>query len=57
MNIKNAHAKTCSWLIRKPEYLDWLNPSKLSQHHGFLWIKGKPGAGKSTVMKFALAYA
>jgi hypothetical protein len=23
------------------------------QHHGFLWISGKPGAGKSTIMKFA----
>lgn len=24
------------------------------EHHGFLWIKGKPGAGKSTIMKQAL---
>jgi hypothetical protein len=22
-------------------------------HHGFLWVSGKPGAGKSTIMKFA----
>ncbi|KAH7176156.1 hypothetical protein EDB81DRAFT_32969 [Dactylonectria macrodidyma] len=53
-NIKKAHTKTCTWLLGKSEYLDWLDPSKLGVHHGFLWIKGKPGAGKSTIMKFAL---
>ncbi|KAF2126032.1 hypothetical protein P153DRAFT_425248 [Dothidotthia symphoricarpi CBS 119687] len=57
MSIKNAHVKTCRWLLHKPEYLDWLNPTKLCEHHGFLWIKGKPGTGKSTLMKFALAQA
>lgn len=57
MNIKSAHAKTCKWLRKKDEYLDWLNPSKFSDHHGFLWVKGKPGTGKSTLMKFALAQA
>ncbi|RYP73119.1 hypothetical protein DL769_004280 [Monosporascus sp. CRB-8-3] len=55
MNIKSAHAKTCKWLRKKDEYLDWLSPSKLPDHHGFLWVKGKPGTGKSTLMKFALA--
>ncbi|KAJ4295115.1 hypothetical protein N0V90_007124 [Kalmusia sp. IMI 367209] len=57
MSIKSAHAKTCKWLLRKTEYLDWLDTAKLSEHHGFLWIKGKPGTGKSTLMKFALANA
>lgn len=57
MNIKRAHAKTCEWLLDKSEYHDWRDPSKLGEHHGFLWIKGKPGAGKSTLMKFALANA
>ncbi|KAF1957575.1 hypothetical protein CC80DRAFT_411018, partial [Byssothecium circinans] len=57
MTIKNAHAKTCKWLLTKPKYIDWLNTTKLSEHHGFLWIKGKPGTGKSTLMKFALANA
>lgn len=51
--IKKAHAKTCQWLLRKREYEDWLDATKLPQHHGFLWIKGKPGTGKSTLMKFA----
>lgn len=55
MTIKTAHAKTCRWLLQKSEYLDWCDPGKLAEHNGFLWIKGKPGAGKSTLMKFALA--
>ena len=53
MTIKTAHAKTCKWLLKSPQYLDWLDASKLCEHHGFLWIKGKAGAGKSTLMKFA----
>lgn len=57
MTIKNAHAKTCKWLLQAPQYVDWLEHSKLDEHHGFLWIKGKPGTGKSTLMKFALVNA
>ncbi|RYO15465.1 hypothetical protein AA0111_g11677 [Alternaria arborescens] len=55
--IKNAHAKTCKWLLRKSEHTEWLDPTRLSNHHGFLWIKGKPGTGKSTLMKFAFGQA
>ncbi|KAL7918284.1 hypothetical protein ACQKWADRAFT_304609 [Trichoderma austrokoningii] len=55
--IKNAHKKTCQWLPKSQEYRDWLDPSKLYLHHGFLWIKGNPGTGKSTLMKIALANA
>ncbi|KAI9784937.1 MAG: hypothetical protein M1839_001132 [Geoglossum umbratile] len=55
--IKNAHAKTCKWLLKDPKYFDWLDATKLGEHYGFLWIKGKPGTGKSTLMKFALANA
>jgi ankyrin repeat protein len=57
MTISNALARTCKWLLAHPKYLDWLDPSKFREHHGFLWLKGKPGAGKSTLMKFALANA
>lgn len=51
--IKRTHIKTCEWLKTKDEYLDWLDPSKITEHHGFLRIKGNPGTGKSTLMKFA----
>ncbi|KFY31660.1 hypothetical protein V493_00915 [Pseudogymnoascus sp. VKM F-4281 (FW-2241)] len=57
LNIKEAHAKTCQWLLSKSEYQDWLNIDKFSEHHGFLWIKGKPATGKSTIMKFAYTHA
>ncbi|BCS25933.1 Pfs, NB-ARC and Ankyrin domain protein [Aspergillus puulaauensis] len=53
-NIKSSHARTCKWLLENPEYCEWLDTTELNSHHGVLWIKGKPGAGKSTLMKFAL---
>jgi hypothetical protein len=37
MNIKKAHAKTCKWLLEKPEYLDWLDPSKLPMDQREAW--------------------
>ncbi|KAM0803760.1 hypothetical protein BDR22DRAFT_786021, partial [Usnea florida] len=40
---------TCEWISKSPIYLKWLD-----QQHGMLWIKGKPGAGKSTLMKHAV---
>ncbi|KAJ4168127.1 hypothetical protein NW754_011941 [Fusarium falciforme] len=52
ISIKTAHSKTCHWFLKDPQYLEWLDPQKHAQHHGFLWIRGKPGAGKSTIMKF-----
>jgi hypothetical protein len=44
---------TCEWLLNTPEYKQWQDPSMMSVHHGFLWIKGKAGTGKSTLMKYA----
>lgn len=52
-NIKDAHRKTCQWLLCQPEYVRWLDLRQMSSHRGLLWIKGNPGAGKSTIMKFA----
>jgi hypothetical protein len=57
MTIKTAHAKTCRWLLKSEQYLDWLDTTKLDKHHGFLWIKGNAGTGKSTLMKFAFVNA
>ncbi|CRG88629.1 Ankyrin repeat domain-containing protein 50 [Talaromyces islandicus] len=53
ITIKKNLAKTCQWLLDHPDYKAWLDPARLAQHYGFLWISGKPGAGKSTIMKFA----
>jgi ankyrin repeat protein len=54
LNIKKAHDRTCNWLFEQLEYKKWLDRYLAYEHHGFLWIKGKPGAGKSTMMKHAL---
>ncbi len=55
--IKTAHTRTCRRLLEKSEYQDWLDVNKTPDHHGFLWIRGKPGSGKSTLMKFAVENA
>jgi hypothetical protein len=52
-----AHKDTCSWLYTQAEYLRWQDTESRASHHGFLWIRGKPGAGKSTLMKHALQHA
>ncbi|KAF5604331.1 ankyrin protein 3 [Fusarium pseudocircinatum] len=52
LTIEAAHSKTCFWFLNHPDYLSWIDSQQISQHHGFLWIRGKPGAGKSTIMKF-----
>ncbi|KAL7805230.1 hypothetical protein V8C44DRAFT_352281 [Trichoderma aethiopicum] len=51
-NIETAHEETCSWFLEHLTYLTWLNAGGSSTSHGILWLAGKPGAGKSTIMKF-----
>jgi ankyrin repeat protein len=51
--IATAHLNTCEWLFRKREYKAWRDLTALNTDRGFLWIKGKPGAGKSILMKSA----
>ncbi|GAB7364952.1 hypothetical protein MBLNU230_g5737t1 [Neophaeotheca triangularis] len=55
--IKTAQETTCKWLLKHPKYQAWIDPEASSTSRGILWIAGKPGAGKSTLMKFALARA
>lgn len=56
-NLRLAHSTTCRWFLQKQAYIDWLDPAQLSHHHCFLWIKGKPGVGKSILMKFLFLHA
>lgn len=56
-NIDPAYGDTCRWVLETAEYCRWRNEDLRSEHHGFLWIKGNPGVGKSTIMKFLLGHA
>ncbi|KAI1636262.1 hypothetical protein F4809DRAFT_391707 [Biscogniauxia mediterranea] len=55
--IKKAHNKTCKWFLAQPAYVSWLDPARYNEHNGLLWIKGNPGTGKSTLMKYLLSQA
>ena len=54
-NIKRALPTTCEWFLEHDLYLSWTNPQHMDRHGGFLWINGKAGCGKSTLMKFLVA--
>ncbi|CZS81973.1 unnamed protein product [Fusarium graminearum] len=54
-NIEPPHRTTCRWLFTNKEYEAWLDKEKLEDNHGVLWLKGNPGTGKSTLMKFAVS--
>ncbi|KAK4120554.1 hypothetical protein N657DRAFT_636541 [Parathielavia appendiculata] len=43
-------------VIRKKQFHKWRDRADLPAYNGVLWIKGKPGAGKSTLMKHALLH-
>lgn len=51
-SLTAAQGTTCRWFLAKPEYASWHDATQHSDHGGFLWIKGNPGTGKSTLMKF-----
>jgi hypothetical protein len=47
MTIPAAMQKTCKWILAHPVCVMWLKAEGR-----FFWIKGKPGAGKSVMVKF-----
>ncbi|KAH7073614.1 hypothetical protein BKA63DRAFT_553981 [Paraphoma chrysanthemicola] len=57
MVVGNAHSNTCRWLLGDTCFIKWFFRQHVHQDHGLLWIKGKPGSGKSTLMKFAYEHA
>ena len=50
--VEGAATDTCTWLLNHAEYRTWLD-----RRHALLWIVGNPGAGKSTLMRYALQKA
>jgi ankyrin repeat protein len=53
-NIRDAMNNTCGWFYSSAEYNSWYTGDNRQIAHGLLWVKGKPGAGKSTIMKNAV---
>lgn len=50
-HLTPAQGTTCRWFLTESKYQSWKNVAQQSEHGGFLWIKGNPGTGKSTLMK------
>ncbi|KAK5044634.1 hypothetical protein LTR84_010648 [Exophiala bonariae] len=50
-NIKAPVPNTCVWFRRHHHYKAWSVRRFHRSSNRFLWIRGKPGAGKSTIMK------
>jgi ankyrin repeat protein len=57
LNIANALPQTCRWILKEEKFKMWIARKEIEDNHGFLWIKGKPGSGKSTIMKEAVKMA
>ncbi|KAH7320727.1 hypothetical protein B0I35DRAFT_450457 [Stachybotrys elegans] len=55
--ISHVEKETCKWFLDLPKYKRWLGNQRDAASTGFLWLHGKAGAGKSTMMKFLDARA
>ena len=51
-DINEPAKTTCQWILKHESYKKWYKDQR-----GLLWIKGNPGAGKSTVLKHAFKAA
>lgn len=54
-DIEPRLARTCQWFLNHAAYKSWLDapaPSRHDEDQRSLWLRGKAGAGKSTMMKF-----
>ena len=51
-SLSAAQGRTCRWFLSKDEYVSWRGGEENPDHNNFMWIKGHPGTGKSTLMKF-----
>ncbi|KAK3698300.1 hypothetical protein LTR37_017008 [Vermiconidia calcicola] len=50
--IKKALGRTCNWILTHPACQTWRQERSIERHLGFFWIKGKPGAGKSVLIRY-----
>ena len=54
--VELAAQNTGDWLLDDKDFQDWAQRKRLDEHHGFFWIQGKPGSGKSTLIKKAYSH-
>ncbi|KAI9150643.1 hypothetical protein HJFPF1_10418 [Paramyrothecium foliicola] len=47
--LQNRYEGTLEWIFEQTHFTDWLQYGS-----GIFWINGKPGSGKSTLMKFVV---
>ncbi|KAM0709436.1 hypothetical protein Q7P35_003474 [Cladosporium inversicolor] len=52
--INPAYAETSQWVLSTEEFTKWWDPALADRN--VLWIKGKPGAGKSTIITTLIDY-
>ncbi|KAH7024896.1 uncharacterized protein B0I36DRAFT_332190 [Microdochium trichocladiopsis] len=58
--IQSELGKTCRWFLEHPKYVNWAYDEvdeEPPDRSAMLWIRGKAGTGKSTMMKFLFAEA
>lgn len=56
IGIKKAYASTCQWILTNHQYERWARSRQGLGSDRFIWLKGKPGTGKLTMMKFLLGH-
>lgn len=54
--IESTAPDTGDWLLKSQDFQDWAQRKRLDEHHGFFWIQGNPGSGKSTLIKKAYSH-
>ncbi|CAG9980394.1 unnamed protein product [Clonostachys byssicola] len=51
--VESPAEDTCDWLFQNETYQNWFHNTNQDTYQGLLLLKGKPGAGKSVLMKEA----
>ncbi|VUC37223.1 unnamed protein product [Clonostachys rosea] len=57
-DITPALEDTGDWIFKNPDFINWTKWKDSAQKsNNIIWLKGKPGSGKSTLMKKALCHS
>ncbi|KAI0019466.1 hypothetical protein F4780DRAFT_446561 [Xylariomycetidae sp. FL0641] len=57
LTVQRKQKGTSEWFTEHRLYESWLDASNNIEHHGLLYIWGKPGAGKSVLMRHLVQHA